>query len=324
MHVPQLDLSAYEGVPFPVATVRELRRSKKLSVEGMGRQILLLWNAGSPRAYDDVCPHLGLPLSMGTVEKDRVRCRYHAWAFHTEDGSLADQPTLRSPRKCALVQHGALIAGGLVFAWIGDPSATDQARAQLPEVVHDRFQLHRVEMDCPFYLALFNAVDYAHFAEHRFYKPLYAVYRRIRQNAHVPGNPFHWTVVGDDDRSVKLRLEEARRDLRMYITCAEFQDDGGVNHFQTFVTPLGPNRTLYWECYRARSENPVVRLAAAAVFGTVIRYLLDTEDRDWTSVSAPNFVEGRNIHLSETDAPLGAHLRRFVVPRASQAATLTA
>ena len=120
-----------------------------------------------------------------------------------------------------------------------------------------------------------------------------------------------------------LRLEEANRDLAMYITCAEFQDDGGVNHFQTFVTPLGPSRTMYWECYRARSDNPLVRLAAAAIFGTVIARLLDTEDRDWTSISAPNFLQGRNIHLSETDAPLGAHLRRFVLPRARAEATLT-
>lgn len=323
MRVPPLDLTAHAGVPFPVATTAELRRAGVLSVEAMGRQLLVLWNAGQPRLYDDVCPHLGLPLSLGTVEADRVRCRYHGWAFHTDDGSLADQPTLRAPRRCALVRHGALIAGGLVFGWIGDPAAVEPARAQLPERVHDRFQLHRVVMDCPYYLALFNAVDYAHFAEHRYYKPLYGLYRRLRRDAHVPGQPFHWRVTGEDDRSVRLRLEEASRDLRMYITCAEFQDEGGINHFQTFVTPLGPSRTQYWECYRVRSPNPVVRLAAAAVFGTVIRRLLDTEDRDWTSTSAPNFLQGRNIHLSETDAPLGAHLRRFVLPRASGAATLS-
>ena len=322
MRVPALDLSAFEGVPFPVATVRELRRAGKLAVEAMGRQLLLVWNAGAPRLYDDVCPHLGMPLSAGRLGSDRVACRYHGWAFHTDDGSLAEQPTLRRPRACALVQHGALVAGGLVFGWIGDPSGVDAARAQLPAVVHDRFQLHRVEMACPFYLALFNAVDYAHFAEHRYYKPLYALYRRFRRDAHVPGQPFHWRITGEDERSVQLRLEEARRDLRMYATCAEFQDDGGVNHFQTFVTPLGPSRTLYWECYQARSEHPAVRLAAHLAFGTVIRRLLDTEDKDWTSTSAPNFLSGRNIHLSENDAPLGAHLRRFVIPRSVGPATL--
>ena len=101
MRVPPLDLTAYAGVPFPVATTAELRRAGVLSVEAMGRQLLVLWNAGQPRLYDDVCPHLGLPLSLGTVEADRVRCRYHGWAFHTDDGSLADQPTLRAPRRCA-------------------------------------------------------------------------------------------------------------------------------------------------------------------------------------------------------------------------------
>ena len=322
MRVPSLDLARYDGVPFPVATVAELRRDGLRSVEAMGRQLVIVWNGGQPRAYDDVCPHLGLPLSQGAVEGGTLRCRYHAWGFATDDGSLVDQPTLSKPRPCALRRHGALVAGGLVFAWIGDPDAVEAARAQLPETVYDDFVLHRVAMDCPFYLALFNAVDYAHFAEHRYYKRLYGLYRRLRRDAHVPGQPFHWERTGEDDRSVHLRLVEAARDLRMYVTCAEFQDDGGVNHFQTFVTPLGPDRTLYWECYRARTDNPLVRFAAHAVFRTVIVRLLDTEDRDWTSVSAPNFLAGVNIHLSETDLPLGAHLRRFVLPRARAAATI--
>lgn len=312
---PSLDLARYDGVPFPVATVRELSRDGRRTVRAMGRNLLVVWNDGSPRLYADACPHMGLPLSLGSLEGGTLRCRYHAWAFDGDTGDVVDQPTLRRPQPCGLERHGALVLGGIVFGWIGDPLAEAEVRAQLPPWVPETFSLHRVTMEAPFYLALFNAVDYAHFARHSLYSPIYALYRRLRRDSHVPGQPFRWEHQGSDAASEHLRLVEASRDLRMYVTCAEFTDDGGVNRFQTFVTPRSPIRTEYWEVYSARSSNPLVRAAAHAVFKTVVVALLDTEDKDWTGRSAANFLRGENIHLSATDAPLGAHLRRFVIPR---------
>lgn len=324
VRIPELDLAAFCGVPFPVATVAELRRAGLVAAEGMGKKLALLWNDGRPRAYEDVCPHLGLPLTQGHLDGESLRCRYHGWAFDRATGDVTDQPTLRRPQPCRLREHGALIAGGLVFCWLGDAEEAD-VRRLLPDDVATDFQLHRVTMEAPFYLALWNAVDYAHFAHHRFYKRAYSLYRRLRRDGHVPGQPFHWQSVEQSDERLRFRLVEAARDLTLHPTAAEFTDDGGINRFQTFVQPLGPRRTVYWEVYSARTANPLLRLAAHAAFRTVIVHLLDTEDRDWTSVSAPNFLAGDNIHFSETDVPLGALLRRFVVPRlaAAEPATVT-
>ena len=315
MKVPQLNLDAFAGVPFPVATVDELRRKGVLSAEGMGKKIAVVWNDGNPRSYEDSCPHMGLPLSMGRVEGDRLRCRYHGWAFATDDGSLVEQPTLQKPQECGLRRLGTLVAGGLVFAWTGDWGAEEQARAQLPPEVVDDFSLHRVRFACPFYLGLFNAVDYAHFAQHRFYAPVYSLYRRLRNDRHIPGQAFHWELRSEDDHAVHLLLPEARRDLRLYVTCADFRDEDGINQFQTYVTPISATECLYWECYRVRSDNRLARLFARLCFKTVVVHLLDTEDRCWASESAANFLRGENIHLSETDLPLGTHLRKFVLPR---------
>lgn len=317
MQVPTLSWDAWTEVPFPIATVRELRRRGMVAQEAMGTKLVAAWNGGEPRAFVDRCAHLGLPISLGKVEGGKLRCAYHGWAFDADSGQVCDQPTLSKPRSCALERVGCLVAGGLVFAWLGDPEASELARARLPADIVEDFSLHRVAFDSPFYLALFNAVDYAHFAEHRYYKPIYALYRRMRRDGHVPGQPFHWEITGEDEAAVHLSLTEARRELSMYATCADFHDDGGVNRFQTFVTPISPTRTLYWECYQARSASPLVRLAAKAAFHTVIVRLLETEDRDWTSIASENFLKGENIHISETDAPLGAHLRKFVVPRQS-------
>jgi phenylpropionate dioxygenase-like ring-hydroxylating dioxygenase large terminal subunit len=314
VRVPELDLAAFEGVPAPVATVAELRRRGQLPVEAWGRKLVVLWNRGRPRVYEDACPHLGLPLSLGSLRPEGLTCRYHGWTFDPDDGRSVAQPTLRRPQPCALRRWGATVHSGLVFTWQGDPDATDQIRRALPVTDHADFVVHRVVMAAPFYLALFNAIDYAHFARHRFYAPIYALYRRIRRDGHVPGRPFSWKLTAQDDVGFTMSLVEARRELRMAATWAEFVDEGGINQFRTFVTPLGSRRTLYWECYRARTRNPLVRAAAHAAFRSVIVHLLETEDADWTGLSTPNFLRAANIHLSATDAPLGAHLRRFVLP----------
>jgi len=313
MKAPALDLDAFDDVAFPVATVAELRRKGLLRAELLGRQLLLTWNDGTPRAWADSCPHLGLPLSLGTLKRDRVQCRYHGWAFSTDDGRVVDQPTLRTSQPCSMKRFGALIAGDLVFAWLGDPEAVEAARATLPEEVLTGISLYRVVFECPFYLALFSSVDYAHFPLHTGYRPLYSIYKRFRSNEHQPGSAFPSKVVGEDDRRVTVRIDDADRTIHMYA-CASEMDDRGVNFFQTFVTPLGPMRTLYWECYRPRG-NPLTNALARMTFRTVTTRLLNGEDRVWTGASAPNFVAGDNIHLSENDVPLGAHLRKFVLPR---------
>ncbi len=314
MLTPQLDLDAFGDLPFPVATRAELRREGMLRVEAMGRQLCVVWNDGKPRAYDDQCPHMGLPMTMGSLDEGGIRCAYHGWLFDTDSGEVREQPTLTKPRRCSLRHFGTLVAGGLVFCWLGDQADEEAVRALLPEEVLEDFQLYRVEFKCPFYLALFSSVDYAHFAFHRGYSPFYKLYGALRSNKHLPGTAFNSSVISEDDRKVTVRLEQANREVRMYASAAEM-DDQSINYFQTFVTPLSPTRTLYWECYRARTKNPILKLLSKLAFRTLTVRLLEDEDRVWTGASAAAFLSGDNINLCENDMPLGQHLRKFIAPR---------
>lgn len=308
-----LDLSRFTDLPFPVATVKELRKAGKLKVRAMDRQLLVVWNGGDPRLFVDSCAHLGLPLSLGSLEDRAVRCRYHGWAFDTETGEVTDQPTLHKRQPCRLTRFGALVAGGLVFGWMGDQIDAPRIRRRLPEEVLDGFSLFRVTFRCPWPLALFSSVDYAHFPYHTGYKPAYKLYSMFRSNGHAPGAAFPSKVVAETDRRITVRIEDADRSIHMYATASEMDDDS-VNYFQTYVTPVGAMESLYWECYRPRSSNPLVNALARATFRTMTTRLLNGEDRVWTGAAAPNFVRGENIHLSENDVPLGAHLKKFVFP----------
>ena len=65
MNVPDLDLEQLGEVPFALVTHRELRRRRLVPVEALGRKLVVVWNRGKPRVYEDSCPHLGLPNATG-------------------------------------------------------------------------------------------------------------------------------------------------------------------------------------------------------------------------------------------------------------------
>ncbi len=111
MDVPTLTLDAFTEVPFALVAREELRRRQLLQVEALGRKLAVVWNRGRPRVFEDSCPHLGLPMTLGAYKDDRLRCSYHGWTFLADDGSLVEQPTLRKAQPCRLIQYGCLLAG---------------------------------------------------------------------------------------------------------------------------------------------------------------------------------------------------------------------
>lgn len=252
-----------------------------------------------------------VPALVATRRRLRLRRRLRVEAFgawwELRQGSV-EATCLSEPQRRGAV----LVEGALVFLWQGEAGAAD-VRRKLPPELPARPSIHRVEMACPYYLALYNGVDYAHFARHRFYGAAYAVYRRVRRNAHVPGDPFRWQVDARSDERVELSIPEAGRRLHLYATAAEFVDSG-VNRFQTFVTPLSPTRSAYWECYSPTSDSAALSALARLAFWALVVPLLVTEDRQWTGASAAAFLRGDNIHLSANDVPLGQHLRHHVLP----------
>ena len=75
-----------DGTFFKVASVAELeeRPFKVVTVED--RHILLLLADGHIRALDSRCPHMGYPLSQGTVRDGVLRCHWHHWRFDLASG----------------------------------------------------------------------------------------------------------------------------------------------------------------------------------------------------------------------------------------------
>ncbi len=115
---------------YPVALSRAVRTGRAVAAVFAGERIVLYrGRGGAVHALEDRCAHRQVPLSMGVVEGDVLRCCYHAWAYRG-NGRISQIPYL--PRGCERPPRGVRSypvreAYGLVFVFPGDPEQADGA-----------------------------------------------------------------------------------------------------------------------------------------------------------------------------------------------------
>ncbi|MER8186888.1 aromatic ring-hydroxylating dioxygenase subunit alpha [Kitasatospora sp. NPDC094015] len=115
---------------YPVALSRNVRRERTFAAVFAGERIALYrGRSGTVHALEDRCAHRQVPLSMGVVEGDVLRCCYHAWAYRG-DGRISQIPYL--PKGCERPPRGVRPypvreAYGLVFVFPGEPEKAEAA-----------------------------------------------------------------------------------------------------------------------------------------------------------------------------------------------------
>src|SRR5688572_20548667 len=68
---------------FPVARSRDVKRGKLHAVSFAGEPIVLLRrSSGEVFALEDRCAHRQVPLHIGVVEDDCIKCAYHGWKYN--------------------------------------------------------------------------------------------------------------------------------------------------------------------------------------------------------------------------------------------------
>ncbi|MFB6836123.1 Rieske 2Fe-2S domain-containing protein [Streptomyces sp. NPDC056361] len=132
---------------YPVARSASLPRNKVRAASFAGRRIALYRGAGGTvYALEDRCAHRQVPLSLGVVEGETLRCCYHAWAYRG-NGRISQIPYL--PKGAARPPRGVRAYPvreryGLVFVYPGDPDRAEAASLPvLPEADSSR---HRTMM----------------------------------------------------------------------------------------------------------------------------------------------------------------------------------
>ena len=158
---------------YPVAVSGNVRRKKAFAATFAGERIALYrGDSGTVYALEDRCAHRQIPLSMGLVEGEKLRCCYHAWAYRG-NGRISQIPYL--PRDATRPPSGVRAypvreAYGLVFVFPGDPQ--NAAEAEFPELPEFDSAKHKTmtfsrTVNCHYSFMHENLLDMNHQFLHR-------------------------------------------------------------------------------------------------------------------------------------------------------------
>lgn len=158
--------------PFwhPVARTEDLIVGQPAATGLLGED-LVLWRTpdGTPAAGDNICPHRGTRLSMGTVTDDGcLRCPYHLWEFEaggtcTRIPQLPDRPISDNVR---LATYAAQDYAGLVWVCLDATAAATRNPPEVPKATEDGWWLYAgapPTWACQAPRMIENFLDLAHF-----------------------------------------------------------------------------------------------------------------------------------------------------------------
>ena len=124
----------------PVMRGSDMQTKTAKPIEVLGEKFTLYRDAGGEFHLTQFrCPHRGAPLSLGWIEDDSIRCRYHGWRFDGT-GQCVEQPNveLSNADRVKLRTYPTKEYLGLVFAYLGEgkpPSFVQYPDLDRPGVV---------------------------------------------------------------------------------------------------------------------------------------------------------------------------------------------
>ena len=118
---------------YALAWSDELKVGRALGRRFAGQPIVLYRGAGGRVfALEDRCAHRQVPLHLGVVAGDNIKCHYHGWTYDCS-GKCVEVPYLGKDRLPNGVKaYPAREVAGLIFVFPGDPQL---AESRLPQVL---------------------------------------------------------------------------------------------------------------------------------------------------------------------------------------------
>ena len=74
-----------------------------------GKEICIANINGTYTAMDNVCLHQGGPLGQGTIEKGKVVCPWHGWAYDPQTGAAAHNANAKVATYSLKIENGEVL-----------------------------------------------------------------------------------------------------------------------------------------------------------------------------------------------------------------------
>jgi phenylpropionate dioxygenase-like ring-hydroxylating dioxygenase large terminal subunit len=124
-------VGAHPDYWYPVAWAEELKVGKTLA-RRFAQLPIALYRGGSGQVFalEDRCAHRQVPLHLGVVCGDELKCHYHGWTYN-RTGKCVNVPYLGADRlPTGVKSYPVREVDGLIFVFPGDPAL---AEGRLPK-----------------------------------------------------------------------------------------------------------------------------------------------------------------------------------------------
>lgn len=114
------------GFWYLAASGARLKPGRTLPVTLVGQNLLLVRASdGAVSAFEDACPHRGMPMRHGPFDGTLLQCGFHGWAFRATDGTCVRIPSLTAsdktdPARFRLRAHPCREVQGNIWVYCGD------------------------------------------------------------------------------------------------------------------------------------------------------------------------------------------------------------
>ena len=111
---------------YPLAVEEYTDKTKSQALHLLGNDVVLWYDTKQWRVFEDACPHRGVPLSEGRVEKNgELLCAYHAWTFDGEGKctkipqtkTAAKETALKAMSSSCAKSYPTMVAQGIIWVW---------------------------------------------------------------------------------------------------------------------------------------------------------------------------------------------------------------
>ena len=164
-------VGAHPDYWYPLAWSHELKAGKTLGRRFAGLPIVLYrGSSGTVFALEDRCAHRQVPLHLGVVTGDELKCHYHGWTYNCS-GKCVNVPYMGVERlPNGVKSYPAREVDGLIFVFPGDASlAESRLPARLGSARRGDYKTRRLnrEVACHYTFMHENLFDMNHQFMHR-------------------------------------------------------------------------------------------------------------------------------------------------------------
>lgn len=314
---------------YPVAARSQLPVGGVQPVTLLGESLVLFRpSAEELGLLQRSCPHRGVDLSYGVVERGSLICPYHGWAFNgTGQCTAMPAEPEGSPLRCRVRASSYPVQemGGLIWAYLGPEPAPLLPRFDLFVWDGCLRDIGQATLPCHWLQIMENSVD-PHHLEAMHGHHLRAI--RLRQGSSVPTHYLrrHRRVGFDRFRFgiIKRRLLEGQQEScddwavgHPLVFPSMVRVGSGQQHRMQIRVPVDRTTTwhLWYSCYRPRpGQQPVqqeqIPLYDVPWLGPDGRHLVDTVDgQDIMAWVSPGPIADRSREILAT-SDRGIHLLR--------------